>query len=84
MKHHATHTEKVAVLRRAIEGAPPATDADRTSDRVGWWLPLEDGDGYLCNPCACRLMGRGLSISPAEPVYRDEAKPTGVCMVCEA
>ena len=62
----------------AIEFAPPA--APGAPGLQGFFCPVEDGDAYICSPCAGRIMARGCALPDSTPVWTDE--PIGTCVCC--
>ena len=75
----STHTELKQELKSQIEFAPAA--GNLVTGLKGFWVPVVDGDSFVCSHCANRIMGRGFSLPSATPSYQDD--PYGVCIVCE-
>jgi hypothetical protein len=67
-------------LIRALEYAPK--HATTAAGLRGWWHKDREGLFYICAGCAARILARGCSIGPAEPVWRDAMEPHGVCVTC--
>lgn len=73
-----TFREYQTELKGNIEHAPLANTTN--ADLLGFYIPVREGDLYICSHCANRILGRGLTIPHAAPVYTGEIR--GVCAVC--
>ena len=73
-----TFNEYQTELKRNIQHAPAANITN--ADLLGCYIPVQDGDLYICSHCSNRILGRGLTIPHAVPVYTGEIR--GVCAVC--
>ncbi len=72
------YSEFKTEMRQFIQHAPPATKGPE--DLLGFYFPIENGLAYICQPCASRIMGRGLIPSGGIPAWKDT--PYGTCSVC--
>ena len=68
----------ITELRRALEYAPKTTGNPKIA---GYWHSDITGDIWICSDCAASMMARGVIISPAEVIWKDD-KPliVGVCI----
>ena len=66
------YNEYKAELRRNIEHAPPAHHI--APGFKGFELNVDDGKLYLCSNCSGRILGRGISLPKAIPIWETDSE----------
>lgn len=70
-------------LQNAIANAPENPRNTPPLDLVGWWHTDSSGLLYVCAACANRIMARGVSLNPSQPLWADQDTSAGQCVTCQ-
>ena len=65
-------------MQKFIEHAPPARQGPK--GLTGFYFPVYGGEAFLCQPCASRIMGRGVNLPGGKPVW--DPCPSTACVCC--